>query len=130
MLSIGNNTGIGHGCRFVVGKSITIGSYCRIARGTTIFDSGGHPTDAQRRARGEPVDKDDVHPIVICDHVWIGMNATVYPGVTIGEGAIISAGSVVMSDVSPYTVVAGNPAGKVVDARPRITHPREEILIN
>ncbi len=119
VFSVGNNTGIGHDCRFVVGKSITIGSYCRIAGGTNIFDSSGHPTDAQRRARGESGDKDDVRPIVICDHVWIGRNATIFPGVTIGEGAIISAGSVVMSDVPPYTVVAGNPAGKVGEARPR-----------
>lgn len=119
VLQIGSNTGVGHGCRFVVGKSITIGSHCRIAGGTHIFDSGGHPKDVHRRARGESPDSEDVLPVVIHDHVWIGMDVTIYPGVTIGEGAIIGAGSVVMSDVDPYTVVAGNPAGKIGEARPQ-----------
>lgn len=49
-------------------------------------------------------------PIVIKNRVWIGMNATILPGVTIGEGAIIAAGSVVTKDVAPNTIVGGNPA--------------------
>ena len=48
--------------------------------------------------------------IVIEDKVWIGINATVLPGVKIGYGAIIGAGSVVTKDVEPMTIVAGNPA--------------------
>ena len=54
--------------------------------------------------------------IVIQEYVWIGCNVTVLPGVTIGEGAVIGAGSVVTRDVSPYTVVAGNPA-RVIKTR-------------
>lgn len=50
---------------------------------------------------------------VIGNDVWIGQNATVLPGVHIGDGAIIGAESVVGSDVEPYTIVVGNPAGKV-----------------
>jgi amino acid adenylation domain-containing protein len=125
VLTIGNATGIGHGCRFVVGKAITIGSHCRIAGGSHLFDSGGHPTDAIRRARGEAVGEDAVLPIVIHDYVWIGAGATIYPGVTIGEGAIVSAGSVVMTDVEPYTIVAGNPAGKIGDARGGRSEPAQ-----
>ena len=49
-------------------------------------------------------------PIIIEDKVWIGINSTVLPGVRIGYGAIIGAGSVVTKDVPPMTVVAGNPA--------------------
>ena len=49
-------------------------------------------------------------PIRICDKVWIGMNAIILKGVTIGEGSVDAAGSVVTKDVSPWTVVAGNPA--------------------
>jgi galactoside O-acetyltransferase len=48
--------------------------------------------------------------IKICDNAWIGMNALILKGVTIGEGAIVGAGSVVTKDVEPWTIVAGNPA--------------------
>ena len=47
---------------------------------------------------------------VIGNDVWIGQNATILPGVHIGDGAIIGANSIVGSDVSPYTIVVGNPA--------------------
>lgn len=47
---------------------------------------------------------------VIADGVWIGMRAMIMPGVKIGEGAVIAAGSIVTADVAPYTVVGGNPA--------------------
>lgn len=49
-------------------------------------------------------------PVVIGDSVWIAEDAIILPGVTIGEGAVIGAGSVVTKDVQPWTVVAGNPA--------------------
>ncbi|MFN7691728.1 MAG: DapH/DapD/GlmU-related protein, partial [Bacteroidota bacterium] len=49
-------------------------------------------------------------PIVIHDKVWISFNAIILKGVTIGEGAVVAAGSVVTKDVAPYTMVAGNPA--------------------
>lgn len=48
--------------------------------------------------------------IVIEDKVWIGINSTILPGVRIGFGAIVGAGSVVTKDVEPLTIVAGNPA--------------------
>lgn len=53
---------------------------------------------------------------VIKDGVWIGMRAIIMPGVTIGEGAVIAAGSIVTADVAPYTIVGGNPARLI---RPR-----------
>lgn len=116
---VGNRTGIGHNCMFVVGKSITIGSNCAIASGTLMFDSAGHQSDPERRMLKEPLHADDVRPIVICDYVWIGRNVTICPGVTVGEGAVIASGSVVMTDVAPFTVVGGNPAGKIGESRPR-----------
>jgi maltose O-acetyltransferase len=53
------------------------------------------------------------NPIVIEDYAWIGSRATVLPGVTIGEGAVVAAGAVVTKDVPPYTVVGGVPAKKI-----------------
>ena len=52
-------------------------------------------------------------PIKVCKDSWIGMNALILKGVTIGEGAIVAASSVVTKDVPPFTVVAGNPAKEV-----------------
>lgn len=49
-------------------------------------------------------------PVKICNKVWIGFNAIILKGVTIGEGAIVAAGAVVTKDVPAWTVVAGNPA--------------------
>ena len=49
-------------------------------------------------------------PIVVGDYVWIGAGAIILPGVTIGEGAVVAAGSVVTKDVAARMVVAGNPA--------------------
>jgi len=54
-------------------------------------------------------------PIVIGDGVWIGARAIILPGVTIGEGAVVAAGSVVTKDVEPFTVVGGNPAKFIKD---------------
>ncbi|HIW06050.1 MAG TPA: CatB-related O-acetyltransferase [Candidatus Ignatzschineria merdigallinarum] len=55
---------------------------------------------------------------IIQDGAWIGMRAMIMPGVTIGEGAIIAAGSVVTKDVEPYTIVGGSPASMI---RPRFS---------
>jgi acetyltransferase-like isoleucine patch superfamily enzyme len=58
-------------------------------------------------------------PVTIADRVWIGYRALVLPGVCIGEGAVVGAGSVVTRDVPPFTIVAGNPA-RVIGERPRL----------
>jgi len=108
--SIGDYSGIGHGCRFTVGKQITIGRYCRIAGDVWMFDSPGHPTDAEARRAGLAASDADVRPITVGDNVWIGGRAIIHPGVTIGDHSVVSAGAVVMSDVPAHAVVAGNPA--------------------
>jgi acetyltransferase-like isoleucine patch superfamily enzyme len=109
-LEIGDNSGVGHDCTFIVGKRITIGKHCRLANQIYMFDSPGHPMDAQARMAGQPASAEDVREIVVGDNVWIGTRAVIYPGVKIGEGAVIATGAVVMADVPPYTLVAGNPA--------------------
>lgn len=113
VLDIGDGTSIGFNCMFTVGKRIKIGRHCHIASDVWLFDSSGHPTDPAKRLSGAPPGGDDVRPITIGDNVWIGRRAIIFPGVTIGEGSVVSAGAVVMSDVPANTVVAGNPARKI-----------------
>lgn len=110
VLEIGNNTGIAHDCRLVIGKRITIGRNCMIAGGTNIMDSNGHSTDIEARLAGRPPREEEIRPVTIGDGVWIGMQCIIFPGVKIGEGSVISTGSVVRTHVPPFSVVAGNPA--------------------
>ena len=81
-----------------------------ISTGVVMFDSPGHPTDPILRKAGAPANPDDVRAIQVHDNVWIGRSATVFPGVTVGEGSVVGVGALVVSDVPPYTIVAGNPA--------------------
>ncbi|MEO7610027.1 MAG: acyltransferase [Gemmatimonadales bacterium] len=123
-LRIGDRTGIGHACAIIVGEAVTIGSDCRIASGVQIRDSPGHPVEPEARRRGEPPPRAAVRPIVIEDNVWIGSDAMVHAGVTIGRGSVVSSGAVVMNDVPPFSLVAGNPArriGSVIPAPPTTT---------
>jgi acetyltransferase-like isoleucine patch superfamily enzyme len=112
-LEVGDFTGISDQCIFTIGKRITLGRHVRVASGVFMSDSSGHPTEPVARMKGDPPADEDVRPITIHDNVWIGRRATILPGVTIGEGSIVSAGAIVMSDVAPYTIVAGNPARKI-----------------
>ena len=70
-----------------------------------------HPVDVERRAAGLEASA----PIRICDKVWIGGHVSVLPGVTIGEGSVIGAGSVVTHDIPPRKVAYGNPCRVVRD---------------
>ncbi len=129
-LRVGDRTIIRTGCSFVVAKSITIGKCCKIASYVSMFDSNGHPSDPEARMAGEPPRPEDVRPITIGDNVWIGQRSIITPGVTIGEGSIVSAGSVVLSDVPPYTVVAGYPARKIATLRnPNAQELRQETSV-
>lgn len=116
-LTIGDRTGIGHQCTFVVARAITIGADCRIAAGATFRDSPGHPLDPDARRRGEPPPADAIRPIVLEDNVWIGSKAIVQAGVRIGAGSVVASGAVVMSDVPPDSLVAGNPARRIGTTR-------------
>jgi len=57
-------------------------------------------------------------PIMIEDDVWIGFNAAILKGVTIGKGAVVGACAVVLHDVPPYTIVGGNPARRIGESLP------------
>lgn len=112
-LRIGDRTGIGHACVFVVAREITIGSDCRIAGGVSFRDSPGHPLDPEARQRGEPPPSDAIKPIVVEDNVWIGTHAIVHSGVRIGTGSVISSGAVVLTDVPAFSLIAGNPGRRI-----------------
>jgi acetyltransferase-like isoleucine patch superfamily enzyme len=117
-LRIGSNVGIGHACIFTIGKQITIGSNCQISGGCWIADSNGHTADLAERTVHKAPSADDVRPVVIGDGVWLGRQCLIFPGVKIGEGSVISAGSVVRTHIPPYSVVAGNPAKVIFRMKP------------
>ena len=110
---VGDDTFIGHGCSFAVAGSVRIGSHCLLAGGVTVADNDGHPLEADRRRRREPVSPEQVKPVVIGDDVWLGRGAMVLKGVTINRGAVVGAHALVTRDVPANTVVAGNPARTV-----------------
>jgi acetyltransferase-like isoleucine patch superfamily enzyme len=123
---IGNNSFIGNS-QIICRSSIHIEDHVFIAWGCCIYDHNSHSlsyldrqSDMQqqlsdyRAGRSIVASKNwDVvaaAPIRICSNAWIGMNCLILKGVTIGEGAVVAAGSVVTKDVLPWTVVGGNPA--------------------
>lgn len=112
-LTIGDNSGIGHGCAFVVGRSITIGRHCRLGSNIQMFDTPGHPSDPAARLEGQPARPEDVRSIEIGNNVWIGSSSIIYPGVVIGEDSVVAMGSVVVNSVPSKVIVAGNPARQV-----------------
>lgn len=104
-LSVGNNTVINFGCYLDNRRGITIGNNVGIAHNTKIYTLGHDLDDPQFKTKGAEV--------TIKDNVFIFSNALIMPGVTIGEGAIVLAGSVVTKDVEPWVIVGGNPAKKI-----------------
>jgi acetyltransferase-like isoleucine patch superfamily enzyme len=113
-LIIGNRVDVGHNVGFVVNEEIAIDDDVNIGGGAQFRDSDGHPRDMQARIADLPPPREEIKPIHICRGAWIGQNAFVMKGVTIGEGAIIGANSVVLTDVPPFSVAIGNPARVVV----------------
>lgn len=100
---IGENVFINHNCTFLDLGGITIEDDVMIAPNVTI-SSEGHPVSVERRKTLEP------SAVLIQKNAWIGANATILPGVTIGENAVVAAGAVVTKDVPKNTIVAGIPA--------------------
>ena len=117
---IGNNCYVGDLSRIWSAEKIEIGNDVLISHNVNIIDTNAHETEAGERAingreilkYGLPSKKGNVPsaPIIIHNNVWINFNSIILKGVTIGEGAIVAAGSVVTKDVPAFTIVAGNPA--------------------
>ena len=100
-------------------EKLTIGSYCSIASGTKFLLGSEHPYDCistfpfKVKISGKLKESTTKGPIVIGDDVWIGEDSLILSGVTIGQGAVIAAASVVVKDVQPYSIVGGNPAKEI-----------------
>ena len=127
-VSIGHDSYIG-GSQIICAHQIEIGNNVLVSWGCTIVDHDSHSLDWRDRAEDvrkwregllsgglekaselKNWDVVEMAPIRIGDKVWLGMNVTVLKGITIGEGAVVAAGSMVTKDVPPWTLVAGNPA--------------------
>ena len=109
-----------NGSRIICDSEITIGDYCLISWNTVLMDTYRVPVQplarrplleqaVQRSPRRVEADS-PARAIRIGNAVWIGFDSVVLPGLTIGDGAIVGARSVVTTDVPPYAIVAGNPA--------------------
>ncbi len=135
-LSMEEDVLIDEGCRIIggpilIGKGtnllkesevmgqVKIGRYCAIAR-KNVFQALNHPTNMASMQRGfytkqfkKAIPTITKGGIVIGNDVWLGTQCIILPGVKIGDGAVIGAGSIVTKDVEPYSVVAGIPAKKI-----------------
>lgn len=110
-LVIGDHVFIGAGCEFNFKLGITIGSHCLIASGCCFVD---HDHQLARRDGpiGTQTDGPEA-PVTLDTDVWIGANAVLLKGVTIGKGAIIAAGAVVNNSIPSYEIWGGVPARKI-----------------
>lgn len=105
-LILGDRSGLGidadiHG-PVTIGSDVMMGPRCTILTRNHRIDSVDVPMNRQGFA--------DYHPVVIEDDVWIGANVTIMPGVRVGTGSVLAAGSVVVHDVPAYSIVGGVPA--------------------
>lgn len=117
-ITIGKDVFINSGCHFQDQGSITIGDGSLIGHNVVLVTINHDLNPKENR-------KNHYAPIKIGSHVWIGSNATVVPGVTVGDWAVIAAGAVVTKDVPARTVVGGVPA-KILKAVPK-EEPQETL---
>lgn len=97
-----------NGTSIISEEEITLGNRIMIGANTVIMDTNSHNVPYKDRLKRW--DKIVRKPIKIEDDVWIGANCFIMKGVTIGQGSIVGAGSVVISEVKPFSIYAGNPA--------------------
>ena len=96
------------GTAIVAYESVVIEDSVVFGPNVTVMDSSGHPLT--NRGTDDEASRITARPVLIKEQSWIGMNAIVLPGVTIGRHAVVGAGSVVRTDIPDYAIAVGNPA--------------------
>jgi maltose O-acetyltransferase len=107
-LEIGDHVFLNFGCNIAATKLIRIGAYSLVGPHCMLMDNAYHRIEPERRT-----ERPESKAIILERNVWLGARSIVLPGVTIGEGSCVGAGSVVTKDVPPRTFVAGVPAVEV-----------------
>lgn len=102
-IHVGENVFINACCHFQDHGGVTLGDGCQIGH-NVVFATLNHGLAPEERASTHPA------PIVLGKNVWVGSNATILQGVTIGDNAVVAAGAVVTKDVPANTIVGGVPA--------------------
>lgn len=115
-IEIGENFYMNVNCVILDGAKVTFGNNVFIAPGCGFY-TAGHPQNVKQRNAG----LEYAYPIKIGNNVWIGAQASILPGVTIGDNCVIGAGSVVTKDIPANTVAAGNPCRVIRDLSPEET---------
>ena len=117
-LTIGKDCNFGAFNHITCTNKITIGDRCLTGKWVTITDNSHGRTDWES-LHVTPIRRPiySKGPVIIGKDVWIGDKATILPGVTIGDGAVIAANAVITKDVPAYSIAAGNPAKIIKDDR-------------
>lgn len=126
--------------RIVSNLSVSIGDHCMFSWGSVITDSWPHGIISLKERRlmlEDTAQSRNRHPefphplpVIIQDNVWAGFESVIFPGVTIGRGAIIGSKSIVTEDVPPYAVVVGNPARIIKFLEPNDTPEYKQAVLN
>ena len=124
-IHVGKNFFANYNCTIIDVAKVIIGDNCQMAPNVAVY-TAGHPVYPDTRNTAWEYGKE----VRIGDNVWIGGNAVICPGVTIGDCCVIGAGSVVTKDIPPWTIAAGNPCRvirKITEADRRLLFRKEEI---
>ena len=123
-VSVGNETYgplcVHHFCH--PDERLIIGNYCSISKGVKFILGGNHNTNTfstfpfRNKFNNGEVEAFTKGPIIVEDDVWIGTDAIILSGVTLGKGSIVAAGSIVTKSSQPYSIIGGNPA-KIIKMR-------------
>ena len=110
VLRVGDRSKLSWNITITVNREIIIEEDVLISYDCRISDSDGHPRQFDLRLANQPLNPADIRAVRICRGAWIGNGTHIMKGVTIGEGAIIGANSVVITDIPPMALAFGNPA--------------------
>jgi acetyltransferase-like isoleucine patch superfamily enzyme len=121
----------------ICNESISIGDHCMFSWGSVVTDSWPNQEDFSPLVRKEMLEKaalsairhlefKETKPVVIGNNVWVGFNAVILPGVTLGNGCVIGSKTIITQDVPPYAVVVGQPPRIVKYLEPDDTEEAKE----